>query len=219
MMRPLLALVIASLIVASATGAQSRPGGRRLPWRDALQDAQVTNDNFAMHPPRGTALERRALLAADLSGKGFEARVTTLQLSGREFILVRGWTGEGTGLQQVSYQVFRVAAVDSLQLVWSAIAEERSTPPRWMGNRNGRERVSDRPYDMRACLYASDDRTLAYVVAGRPGGQRALQTPPAPPSGLYVWRESAVKFERVARAPSDLAGRCKRAAGAALAGR
>jgi len=123
------------LLGASRATAQTT----RTPLADPFATGHVIHDE-AMYPEHARMLraaklsagERRAFLAADLSGKGFEARVATRRWAGREFVLVRGWHAKGTGLQEVAYYVFAPVAQpgggDSLRLVWQGVAEETFNP-------------------------------------------------------------------------------------------
>lgn len=157
---------------------------------------------------RGTPLERRALAAAPLSGKGFEVTIVSRTLAGRPLVLVRGWHAEGTGLQELGYYVFAAVGMDSVRLVWSAVAEEAFNPGTFY--ESGKKIPGQQPpYDVRGCLYASGDGLLAYEAHGVPK-LRADDDVPLPESGYYRWSETRQTFDRVRPSDAVLRARCRR---------
>ena len=211
-MRVLYPAFVASALAFALRSMSAQGSARTLTLVEPFGEAQLNYDNFEMHSPRGAPAERRALLTANLSGKGFEARSRTIRLGRQPIVLVRGWTREGTGLQQVSYLAFAPGG-DSLRLLWSAVAEEISSPPRALQSER------DKPYDLRGCLYVIRDSLLAYVSIGAPIGERALSEPVTRRSGLYAWSPATRDLRWMADAPEPAVTTCKRAPGAARTSR
>lgn len=210
--------VLAALLLLVACRATAQ--ATRTPLADPFTTAHVIHDH-AIYPEHAgelraaklSARERRAFLAADLTGKGFEARVATRRLAGREFVLVRGWHAEGTGLQELAYYVFasvgRTGGRDSLRLVWQGVAEENFNPG-GMTTADGTRLDFGPPYDLRACLYVTPDGRLAYAAREVPA-RRADDDLPLPEPGYYAWSRAAGTFRRAGPPDVSLRRRCQRA--------
>jgi len=154
-------------------------------------------------------VEKRAWDAADLM-PGFSWATARVSLAGTDFVFVRGWTAGGTGAGQVSYLIYVPKSSDSVRLVWSAPDWEYSSPPRRVWVSEGRwERIKDRPYSLRGCLYVTTAGELAYATRRAPP-KRAFDEPPLPRAGYYRWKPEAGTFSHVRPADDALRARCGR---------
>lgn len=169
--------------------------------------AQRLEDPFAgFHArqiPRDTALVRQASEAARLVDKGFDSTVVVRTLGGRRMVFLRGWTGGGTGYQQVGILVFVAAGPDSVRRVWWGIADEHVH----VGSYTGMEHPPE--WDIHGCLYVYGSR-LVYVRSRPAPPGRGGETPPVSPAGTYAWSERVGGFTRVGPAPAAAWPRCRR---------
>jgi hypothetical protein len=156
---------------------------------DPFRGVTVQDDGSRGARVLGTVAERSSVRGLELSNKGMPLWVTTRAIGATSVVFVRGWASTGTGFGQVGFYLFRAWGSDSVRLLWSGIAEERSTP--WRGDS---AHVQPR-YHLRFCLYQVGDR-IVYVSADYPKNRQEGGFP-RPRSGFYelgrdslVWKAS-----------------------------
>ena len=189
------ALLLAPLLFA-ATGRQ-RPA-RTDSLRDALATGQWIGYYGAVPVNRLTRIVTRAAAIVD----NFPYRIATLGPPDSRRVILEAWSGEGTGWAQMSYWVFETETPDSVRLLWTAVAAERSDP----GTPKMRREYP--PYEIRSCLLLWGKSGLAYSAWGLPKFDRG-DTPPALQAGYYAWSDSARTFVLARPADAALVRRCR----------
>ncbi|HEX8905451.1 MAG TPA: hypothetical protein VF771_11440 [Longimicrobiaceae bacterium] len=178
-------------------------GARPISDQGPILDPRDTS----LTPKRGTAgrtdLERRAVEAAGIVGKGLKMWIAERTVAGRRMLFLRGWTGAGTGYFQVGILVFVPGERGSLRRVWWGIADEHVHPGGFTGMPEPPE------WDIHGCLYIHGD-ALVYVRSRPPPAGRGGETPPVPPSGTYRWDGRRGGFVRAGAAPAGAWARCRR---------
>jgi hypothetical protein len=169
-----------------------------------ILDPRDTSDEPRRAPVGRTPLERSAVARARLVEKGFNLWMVERTVAGHRLLFLRGWTGEGTGYQQVGLLVFADAGDGVARRVWWGIADEHVD----VGNYAGRH--SDLRWHVHGCLYVAGER-LVYVHSRFDSPERGNETPPVSPSGTYAWDAGTRAFVRVGPAPAGAWSRCRRA--------
>ena len=145
-----------------------------------------------------SAVERRALIAVPLSGKGFPGTIVRRSVAGRDLVFVRGWEAEGTGFHSVGYTVVWQDTHDSLRVVFRALAAEEFRPLD--------AATVSRAYSLHGCLQLLGDQ-LTYEHDALPTHGRDAQEPPVPRAGLYSLSKRQ-QFEWTDSLPDALKHRC-----------
>jgi hypothetical protein len=190
------AIILAFAHAALSAQAQTQV---RSPWTGATWVEYMPSQI----PVLQTGPVRAAVDSADMVGKSFPYRIARRTIAGRRFVLLEGWSGEGTGWAQLTYWLYEARPDSSVRLRWRAVASEHSYP--WP-SALAREYP---PYELRSCLLLAGTDGIGYAVTGLPRLDRG-NDPPAPRSGYYAWSEAESTFTYRARPDAAFESACRR---------
>lgn len=191
--------VAVCLVSAHAALSAQAEARVRSPWTGSTW-VQYLPDRI---PVSETVPARAAVDSADTVGMSFPYRIARHTIAGHSFVLLEGWSGEGTGWAQLTYWLYEAQPDSFVRLRWRAVASEHSYP--WP-SALAREYP---PYELRSCLLLVGSDGIGYAATGLPRFDRG-NDPPAPRSGYFAWSEAERTFTYRARPDAAFESACRR---------